>query len=197
MGGREAGCLAIIPLRALGVENTVRAPRGKGPRSDPRGLGPGLPLLIPAGTGLPLCFPPLPPSCLARPRPAGLSALLLLAGVSEPTRLPACLSVPAPQAPWHPVPRFPVDSGCRALSVWVSCPLSFSAPGLSQRPVSPLPLSLLSVPPSLSLFLCLRVSVSTSPSPAQPCPRLVPSLSVSPSAPSRPPTLTDSSGVLS
>jgi hypothetical protein len=39
VGGREAGLLVIIPLRAQGVENKVRAPRGKGPCSDPRGPG--------------------------------------------------------------------------------------------------------------------------------------------------------------
>lgn len=171
MGGREAGCLAIIPLRALGVENTVRAPRGKGPRSDPRGLGPGLPLLIPAGTGLPLCFPPLPPSCLARPRPAGLSALLLLPGVSEPTRLPACLSVPAPGLPGTQSPH----------SLWTlgagRSPSGFPVLSPSLRLASPRGLCLLSLclcclclHPSLYFFVSESLSRHPLPCPALPPP---------------------------
>ena len=46
MAGR-LGCLVIIPFRALGVENEVRAPCGKGASPDPRSPWTCLLLLIP------------------------------------------------------------------------------------------------------------------------------------------------------
>lgn len=198
MAGR-LGCLVIIPFRALGVENEVRAPCGKGASPDPRSPWTCLLLLIPRPS-----TPALPPGqacCTAHSPPA-----LQVSPRSWPPGSPG----PAPPTPcglWFPGRHLsglvvspcvllapPASSPCLALALHWPCPLSpicLSAP--------------LSVPVSVALSLSIQLSVTPSALPCSPPLSPLSWLEVSPSVPPPrplprapcPSTLTDSAGVLS